>query len=230
MIELGKALELRKAKYIKRTGSPGHYKYWYRLSSERMKTTEKEKVPKKKKVSKWKAGIQEYQRLGKELLKAGGRNEAGVVIDEDTGKKVTKIKVSDTVYGINVTEDFSKMNELYSKDSKRRFVTTHTHPHDFTFSTADIFMFLCEKSVGGKSTIVFGDGGSTYQLKLKEPDRSPTIKDKTEEEWEEKIEDSYLEAEFELEDEYFEDKRERVDAIIKKVASRLRLDYRSDIK
>jgi len=39
MKKLEKALEIRKAKYIKRTGSPGKYKYIYKVAAGRKKKT-----------------------------------------------------------------------------------------------------------------------------------------------------------------------------------------------
>ena len=108
MIELGKVLKLRKAKYLKRTGGPGHYKYWYRLSSER------EKIRKEttKDVSKEKESLQEIEEKlkdyfrgnfeaytkGKDLRKVYKEHKSSIeelnklLTEADTGQKKTKEK------------------------------------------------------------------------------------------------------------------------------------------
>ncbi len=114
MEKLEKALELRKAKYLKRTGSPGNYKYIYREKTGRRRGIEKEI----KKAYNW---------IFKET---GNKFEAMVVLDIDGKVVASKLGQENS---INIDDIFSSLKDK---------IFIHNHPSDSSFSDDDILVAL----------------------------------------------------------------------------------------
>jgi len=64
-MNLKKALELRKTKYIKRTGSPGHYKYIYKESEIKKKRKDTSKMTMKELEEEYKKEINNLERYSR---------------------------------------------------------------------------------------------------------------------------------------------------------------------
>jgi len=98
MKKLKEILELRKAKYVKRTGSPGSYKYWYKDKNGKIVEKEKPRVGIKKEVKgkEEKQKLNDYERMTMNRFKELGKEG----IDSISLGRVTLKKVKEKMPNI----------------------------------------------------------------------------------------------------------------------------------
>ena len=133
MENLEKALELRKAKYLKRTGSPGNYKYVYRKKTERRKKGIEREI---KKAYNWIFGDTKNKFEAMVIL-----NARGEIVANRLGEK-SSIDLTDIL------------------PSLKGNIFLHNHPNNASFSDSDIYCALTTgmkeiRAVGEKYEYVF---------------------------------------------------------------------------
>lgn len=132
MEKLEKALELRKAKYLKRTGSSGHYKYVYREKVERKKGIEKQVK-------------RAYDSIFKET---NNKFEAMILLDAN-GNTISK------KLGKEASINLSSIAHLL-----KGAILLHNHPFGCSFSQDDVLCAVVQglkeiRAVGNKYEYIY---------------------------------------------------------------------------
>jgi len=151
-MRLAVLLKARPIKYIKRwRGKDG--KWHYKYTEEKSHWYEKE-----------------VYRKGRILASLSRKYnvEFGSIIDLKTGTFVGGI-TRGFKNKVPMKKNVKIVYDIFKKDRKRRFINMHSHIHDYSFSSRDIFMLLHGSRVGIKKSVVYGSKGSIYELEV--PDK-----------------------------------------------------------
>ncbi len=135
MGKLMKALELRKAKYLRRTGGPGHYKYVYKESVRREKKVEKD-TGKEKSLQEIEKILRDWTReyyddwiVGKDLRKVYEENKSKI---EQTRKLRAEEAVKKKEKGEKKEKEFGRRQkelDKYVREEKERKVSAKDIPY-----------------------------------------------------------------------------------------------------
>ena len=106
-MNLREALKLRKAKYLKRTGSPGNYKYYYVSSGLRGEIKERKPLPKT--ISQMQREVRMKKPLPKTLVQMQEKE-----YEEPKGRKTIKIKATEDKSMIT-EKDLDKLVKKYGR-------------------------------------------------------------------------------------------------------------------